>query len=261
MFQEEIEALKAIYYQPGECTAHDRTVTIRLLLDSLANTSHRRDVNIIINVDEDYPNTIPEFSVISDDINRECIADLKLKVKEACKDFVGQPMLTALVTVIKDHIELIKSDMEMLTRESEEIKLDKDPITSDEASNSTALLHIDHMRSRTHYCKTLEKWTRDLDLKGRLLFYRRLILLILQGRSFSIKDFIVRLKTANIDVDARGHSCKEKMMSVMAEEPCRMSVISDYQVLELSDISDLEAVFIELGLQDMYKNSVSNMKG
>ena len=41
----------------------------------------------------------------------------------------------------------------------------------------------------------------------------------------SLQDFIVRLKTANVDVDSRGHSCKEKMMSVLAEEPCRTTTM------------------------------------
>ena len=144
-------------------------------------------MKIIINVDEYYPSTIPEYSVISEDIKRECIADLKLKVKDACKDFVGQPMLIALVSVIRDHLEFIKAETETLTLVSEEAKCDKNPTTPDVTSNWMALLHIYHMRSRTNYCKTLEKWTKDLDLKGRLLFCRRLILLILQGKYYSIK--------------------------------------------------------------------------
>ena len=33
----------------------------------------------------------------------------------------------------------------------------------------------------------------------------------------------MRLKTVSVDVDSRGHSCKEKMMSVLSEEPSHSS--------------------------------------
>ena len=144
-------------------------------------------MNIVINVDEEYPNTIPEFSVMAEDLKRERITDLKLKVKDACKDFIGQPMLIALVSVIREHLEMTDNEMETLTLESAKTRCDKNANSNDSGGKGTALLHIDHMRSRTNYCKTLEKWTRDLNLKGRLLFCRRLILLILQGKSHSIK--------------------------------------------------------------------------
>ena len=34
-----------------------------------------------------------------------------------------------------------------------------------------------------------------------------------------LKEFIVRLRTISVDVDSRGQSCKEKMMTILAEEP------------------------------------------
>jgi len=34
-----------------------------------------------------------------------------------------------------------------------------------------------------------------------------------------LQGFIVRLKTVSVDVDSRGHPCKEKMMSVLGESP------------------------------------------
>ena len=34
-----------------------------------------------------------------------------------------------------------------------------------------------------------------------------------------LKEFIVRLRTVSVDVDSRGQSCKEKMMTIVAEEP------------------------------------------
>lgn len=45
----------------------------------------------------------------------------------------------------------------------------------------TVLLHLDHMRNRASYVKTLVGWTKELNLVGRLVFYERLIVVLLQG--------------------------------------------------------------------------------
>lgn len=148
--------------------------------------SARRETTVIINIGADYPNTVPDFSVISEDIKRETIADLKAEVNAACKDLVGQPMLVAMVTAIQNCIEKEKTAPASLTSVQNDIECEK---TSESSRDGTwmTLLHIDHMRSKAKYCKTLEKWTDDLNLKGRLLFCRRLILLVLQGDILSTK--------------------------------------------------------------------------
>lgn len=64
--------------------------------------------------------------------------------------------------------------------EKEEVK-DKD---KDE--EWTAVLLLDHIRSRNHYIKLLECWTQQLQLTGRLLLGRS-ILVILQGARPNIK--------------------------------------------------------------------------
>ena len=49
------------------------------------------------------------------------------------------------------------------------------------------LLHLDHMRSKTKYVKTVEKWVSDLRLTGRLMFMGKIILILLQGDRNDIK--------------------------------------------------------------------------
>lgn len=51
----------------------------------------------------------------------------------------------------------------------------------------TALLHLDHMRSRQSYVKLIKRWTVELGLSGRLLFYRKLILILLQGDEQAVR--------------------------------------------------------------------------
>ena len=49
------------------------------------------------------------------------------------------------------------------------------------------LLHLDHMRARTKYVKTIEKWTSELGLTGHLIFSDKLILILLCGSQQDIK--------------------------------------------------------------------------
>jgi len=51
----------------------------------------------------------------------------------------------------------------------------------------TVLLHFDHMRSRTSYSKTIENWTNELGIVGRLVFCDRLIIGVMQGSASDIK--------------------------------------------------------------------------
>lgn len=66
-----------------------------------------------------------------------------------------------------------------------------------ENSCRTVLLRFDHMRNRVSYVKTLVSWTNELNLVGRLVFYNRLIVILLQGSEEKIrvcvKDYILLL--------------------------------------------------------------------
>ena len=50
----------------------------------------------------------------------------------------------------------------------------------------------------------------------------------------------MRLKTVSVDVDSRGHSCKEKMMSVLSEESSHSSdqryFCDDFQFVSPGDL-------------------------
>ena len=51
----------------------------------------------------------------------------------------------------------------------------------------TSVLQLDHMRSKNKYIKTIEKWTGELRLTGRLIFMGKLILILIQGQLADIK--------------------------------------------------------------------------
>uniref|UniRef100_A0A8C6R1J5 RWD domain-containing protein 3 n=2 Tax=Nannospalax galili TaxID=1026970 RepID=A0A8C6R1J5_NANGA len=79
------------------------------------------------------------------------------------------------------------------------------------------LLHLDHMRARTKYVRTVQKWASDLRLTGRLMFLGKIILILLQGDRSNIKDYLILQKTSKVDVDSSGKKCKERMISVLFE--------------------------------------------
>lgn len=51
----------------------------------------------------------------------------------------------------------------------------------------TALLKLDHMRSKQSYIKLIKKWTLELSLTGRLIFLHKTILILIQGDASCIK--------------------------------------------------------------------------
>lgn len=53
--------------------------------------------------------------------------------------------------------------------------------TTDVKDEFTIVSQLDHIRSRTIYVKTLSQWFRELSLHGVLVFYRKLIFLMVSG--------------------------------------------------------------------------------
>jgi hypothetical protein len=53
----------------------------------------------------------------------------------------------------------------------------------------TVLLHLDHMRNRVSYVKTLTCWAKELHVTGRLVFFDRLINIVFQGTDKNIKVY------------------------------------------------------------------------
>lgn len=96
-------------------------------------------------------------------------------------------------------------------------------VGSSAGSIQLALLHLDHMHARTAYSRTLRRWAGELGLGGRLLFCSGgggsmgavgsggaggapIILILLEGTAEDLREFVVRLRTRNVDVDSKGRS-------------------------------------------------------
>ena len=163
-------------------------MTINLRVQQLSQDDAFTDVKVVIDVADDYPNVIPDVSLISSGLKREHITNIKSEVIDSCKDLIGQPMLVSMVTFIQEYVEKKANLFKSLVTDVNEQSVDlKSSANSSAGDTWTALLHIDHMRSKTKYCKHLERWTKELNLTGRLMFCKRLILALLQGTRPDIK--------------------------------------------------------------------------
>ncbi|GFR49064.1 hypothetical protein Agub_g11090, partial [Astrephomene gubernaculifera] len=98
----------------------------------------------------------------------------------------------------------------MAPKEEEEEKVD--PL-------QVLLLKLDHMHSRALYVRTITAWARELRLTGRLIFQGNLILVLLEGEADAVRQYLVRHRTENVDVDSRGRKCKERMLQVIVQAP------------------------------------------
>lgn len=83
-------------------------------------------------------------------------------------------MILSLVDWLVEHILELSAQSSSLTSKtvSELTEIEE---------RCTIVAQLDHIRSRTTYAKTLSQWFRELDLHGILVFYKKLIFLLVSG--------------------------------------------------------------------------------
>lgn len=141
------------------------------------------------------------------------------------------------------------------------------------ASVHFSLIEIDHMRDRRNYLKILTRWSKELALTGRVIFCntsRRIFLLLTTSDvgvgvgCDALKDFLVRLRTSNIDVDSSGRPCKERLASVLMP-PTKLDLgenpFRDFSVSEIPDEKnrDLESFFSDHGLGEVFSRCLKKL--
>ncbi|XP_071941237.1 RWD domain-containing protein 3-like [Antedon mediterranea] len=208
----ELEALKAIFSGDGEFTelsdlnSPNKLFRIQIKLEEI---NHGRPVNLQITftLPRDYPNNLPDISLSSTELNRKFLDSLKHDLLVHSEDLRSQPMIMDQVMWVQEnagkYIQTEAASVEVAGSSSQ--------------AGCTVLCQLDHMRARTKYCKKLCKWALDLSVRGGIFFVKNLIFILLNGSQINVKEFLVRLKTQNVDVDSHGKSCKERMMKVLVD--------------------------------------------
>lgn len=212
-------------------------------------------LELVFHLPVNYPSCLPGISVSSECLTRaQCVA-VKEKLLEQAENLSSEPMVHELVLWIQQNLRHILNQPE--TGSGSGKCTFAASMTADDGLWIT-LLHLDHMRAKTKYVKTVEKWASDLRLTGRLMFMGKIILILLQGDRNNIKEYLILQKTCKVDVDSSGKKCKEKMISVLFETKVQTEHkrFLAFEVKEYSSLDELQKEFETAGLKKLFSEFV-----
>ncbi|RUS87410.1 hypothetical protein EGW08_004864 [Elysia chlorotica] len=281
----EVASLQSIYCKDGEMTdcqlGEIRKIRIRLDLTHPLKELECCDAIVQFALPCDYPQiSVPSVEVSCSSLDASVMESMMKTLNQRAIELRGEMMLLDLACLAKELVEKglagavdsnskqtgvfeershkssIVEGCDEQALHAQTTSCDKYYQRTNDDNFVTTLLHLDHMRSKPSYIKLIKKWAGELSLVGRLLFCQRVILILLQGESRDVKEYIVRNRTTNVDVDSRGRSCKERMLSVLCEV-----VVLPEQILANFDVAEftpeqLQAFFREHHLGKIYAEHV-----
>ncbi|XP_036200437.1 RWD domain-containing protein 3 isoform X4 [Myotis myotis] len=230
-------------------------------------------LELVFHLPAGYPACLPGVSVSSERLTRAQCAAVRDKLLEQAQGFLPEPMVHQLVVWVQQNLR------HLLAAPGS----GAGPGTCPAASATEAegpwmtLLHLDHMRAKTRYVRTVRQWASALGLTGRLMFMGRVILLLLQGHRDRVKkiwdperrtpadnfllapqEYLVLQKTSKVDVDSSGKKCRERMASVLweARAPPGHARFLAFEVKELSSLDELRKEFETAGLEALFPECV-----
>jgi hypothetical protein len=120
-----------------------------------------------------------------------------------------------------------------------------------EEPHQTLLLRIDHMNDRARYSRTICSWAAELGLSGRLLFLEgALILLLIEGPASATREYLLRARTRPVDVDFKGHPCREHMLRVERTLLRPPAFAGSFQQAQLTGVGQLRELLAQAGVAD-----------
>lgn len=202
-------------------------------------------IDLLMVLPKDYPceSSTPHFSIESN-------CEWQAVSKYSRNDFIGDlqkfcmtldrnsPYLYDLIYFAKEKFgEISASSNENSTIRPENFE-DLRPL-DDNDTLANVLLKIDHMRQKKQYCRIIENWVAELDLKGRLIFVEHQIFLFLEGSAENLKRYLLLHRTSPVDVDSNGQKCRERMMTEIFRCENSKKKFKDFLVLEFVKNSEL----------------------
>lgn len=247
---EEVSVLSSIYCGEGEFellrqSADGVTVQINSSLASGQRLSMRFHLSL------SYPRCLPDISISSAALTRSQCQELR---DELLRQAAALPPEEAMVH------QLIQELQSVEVPESRPGAASKaSPVQ--EQDQWVSVLFLDHIRSRNRYVSLLEHWSKQLQLRVRLILGRN-ILVLLKGNRANIKEFCSLLKTVKVDVDSSGRKCKERMMKVLIEAPSPETGhrFQDFEVMEVQSLLELRAAFEDARLMDVYESILPSLR-
>ncbi|KAG5214995.1 hypothetical protein JEQ12_000571 [Ovis aries] len=261
--REELSALAAIFCGPDEWEVLSLSETdgamFRILTKAEGITDTDIPLQLVFHLPLSYPSCLPGIVVNSNHLTRAQCEIVKEKLLEQAETLLSEPMVHELVLWIQQNLRHILEHPE--AGGGGEKCSSAASMTVDDGLWMT-LLHLDHMRAKAKYVRTVEKWASDLRLTGRLMFMGKIILILLQGDRNDIKEYLILQKTCKVDVDSSGKKCKEKMMSVLFETKVQTEHkrFLAFEVKEYSSLDELQKEFETTGLKKLFSEFVLRLK-
>jgi len=246
--EDELQVLAAIYCEEGEFVA-DSTSTPARLTFNFRPTEVNRAVKFTCCVSEDYPARVPTVQVLNPDlegsVSRTLQSDLETFVRNS--SLLGEPMLSVVVEWIKEFL------VDFCKQREHEVRSEAS------APTVTWLLTLDHMRSKSKYSNILKTWASDLCIRGMLVFYSKHIFMVLHGDETAVKQFICNQRTRNVDVDASGKPCKERMLRVLAQDECVRFSQSGFDIFNFESRAEVKETFYACGLASLFDKHLDDI--
>ncbi|KAM8782376.1 RWD domain-containing protein 3 [Rhynchonycteris naso] len=261
--REELAALAAIFCGPGEweVLSHSETdgTVFRILTEAQGLTDMDVPLELVFHLPVSYPSCLPGISVHSERLTRAQRAAVREKLLEQARSLLSEPMVHQLVLWVQQNLRHILTQPGLGGGPGEGPS--EAPSGTGNEGLWLTLLHLDHMRAKTKYVKTVRQWASALGLTGQLMFMGKVILILLQGHRDDIKEYLVLQKTSRVDVDSSGQKCKEKMVSVLFETKVQPgdTRFQAFEVKEFSSLDALQKEFETAGLQTLFYEFVPGL--
>ncbi|XP_021545815.1 RWD domain-containing protein 3 isoform X2 [Neomonachus schauinslandi] len=169
--REELSALAAIFCGPDEWEVLSRSETdgtvFRILTKAEGLTGADVPLELVFHLPLNYPSCLPGISVHSEHLTRAQSVTVKEKLLKQAENLLSEPMVHELVLWIQQNLRHVLNQPDTGSG-SAKYTFATGTIVDD--GLWLTLVHLDHMRAKTKYVKTVEKWASDLKLTGRLMF-------------------------------------------------------------------------------------------
>ncbi|XP_048207968.1 RWD domain-containing protein 3 isoform X2 [Perognathus longimembris pacificus] len=168
---EELEALAAIFCGPREWEVLSRSETDGTVFRIHTKAEGLGGVDIplelVFQLPATYPSCLPRISINSEHLTRAQCETVKDRLLKQAETLPSEPMVHELVLWLQQGLRHILNQTEPRAG-SVQNAFAVSPTTDD--GLWLALLHLDHMRAKAKYIRTVQKWASDLRLTGRLMF-------------------------------------------------------------------------------------------
>ncbi|CAN0029835.1 unnamed protein product, partial [Heterosigma akashiwo] len=217
---EEISALELIYDEDFEWISRQGALLVfRITINNLSSDSNKESFALTVRVPEGYPHSLhPSISLSVPSLASSSVSYLNKAIKDKIAILpLGREILFEVLTVSQEELNVWK-DQQLEVGEG---KIEDEDEESLNEISYTNVLYLDHMRDEKLYTRKLSGWAQDLGLTGAVVFKagsKRNVHIFIEGSDGGLKAFMKRLRTENVDVDSKGRSCRERMMSVVAEK-------------------------------------------